>query len=258
VERAIGPIERAGGGPAIVVVHGFTGTPWEIEALVDRLAQDGHAVRAPLLPGHGSTPQALGRARWDEWLAHVEGTVDEALASHGSAVVLGFSLGSLLALVAGAARQHRGVIAVGALGTALELTPLEARVLAVSEGLGRLLPDVRVPKFRGSDVRDPRSKRDNPAYATQPLRAAREILRGQRAAREVLGSLTIPVLVVHGRADETTPLSASLSLAEAATRADVELRILPRSGHLLGRDVEALEVCDAVGAFVRRVSAGRR
>jgi esterase/lipase len=148
------------------------------------------------------------------------------------------------------------VVAVGALGTALELPALEARVLRASEALGRYLPAVNIPKLRGSDVRDPRAKRDNPAYRTQPLRAAREILRGQRAAREAAPRLTVPLLVVHGRADDTTPLSGSLALVAMAERADVELRVLPRSAHMLGRDVEHRDVCEAVTGFVRRV-AGR-
>jgi carboxylesterase len=257
MQNEIGPIERAGHAPAVVLVHGFTGTPWELGPLIDALSGAGFAVRAPLLPGHGTTAKELGRATWDQWLAHVEGVVDEAIASHGSAVVMGFSLGSLLALVAGTSRQHRGVVAVGALGTALELPLFETRVLRVSERLGRFMPDVRVPKLRGSDVRDPLSKRSNPAYPTQPLRAAREILRGQRAVREALPALTAPMLIVHGRADDTTPLAASMALVELAARSPLELRVLPRSAHMLGRDVESREVCDAVLSFVERVRAHR-
>lgn len=256
--RAVSAIRRDGAAPAVVLIHGFTGTPWELGTLAEALSAAGYAVEAPLLPGHGETPLALSRATWDGWLAHVERSVDEVLARHGSAVVIGFSLGSLLALVAGVARQHRGVIALGALGTALELPTLDARVLRMSEAMGRFLPNVNVPKFRGSDVRDPMAKRSNPAYATQPLRAAREILRGQREARAVLASIAVPLLVVHGRADDTTPLAASLALVSAAERAEVELRVLPRSAHLLGRDVEHREVCDAVLGFVRRVTPSNR
>jgi len=58
-------IERAGHGPVVVLVHGFTGSPWELEPLVDALAGAGYAVRAPLLPGHGESPAALARTCWD-------------------------------------------------------------------------------------------------------------------------------------------------------------------------------------------------
>jgi carboxylesterase len=248
-------IERAGHGPVVVLVHGFTGTPWELEPLVDALAGAGYAVRAPLLPGHGESPAALARATWEQWRTHIEREVDRALDVHTHCIVVGFSLGSLLALAVGASRQHRGVIALGALATALELDPLVQRGLALAEALGRLVPGINVPKVRGSDVRDPDAKRHNPAYRTQPLRAAREILRGQRAVKEVLANITVPVLVVHGRADETTPLSASMALVAACERAPVELRVLPRSAHLLGRDVEFGAVCEAVVSFVERVSA---
>jgi carboxylesterase len=254
----IRPIARDGVAPAVVLIHGFTGTPWELEPLVDAVSAEGFAVRAPLLPGHGETPACLSRARWTDWQSHVERVVDAELDRFGSVIVLGFSLGSLLALAVGGARQHRGVLAIGALGTAIALPTLEDRVLRVSEALGPLLPHVHIPKLRGSDVRDPDAKRTNPAYPTQPLRAAREILRGQRAAREAAPRLTVPLLVVHGRADDTTPLRASLELVALAERADVELRVLPRSAHMLGRDVEAREVSDAVVSFIGRVSRRHR
>lgn len=90
-------------------------------------------------------------------------------------------------------------------------------------------------------MRDPHSKRTNPAYPTQPLRAARDVCRGSTRG-ETLANIAVPLLVVHGRADDTTPLS-SLELVAACERATVDLRVLPpRSAHLLGRDVESREV----------------
>lgn len=252
--EAVEPIAREGRGPVVFLIHGFTGTPWELGPLVDAVSDAGFAVRAPLLPGHGESPAALARSTWTQWRAHVEREVDAALSEHTHAIVLGFSLGSLLSLSVGAARQHRGVIAIGALGTALQLPSFDQRGLEFAEAMGRFLPDVNVPKFRGSDVRDPFAKRSNPAYPTQPLRAAREILHGQRAAREVLANITVPLLVVHGRADDTTPLSASMELVASCERTAVELRVLPRSAHLLGRDVESREVSECVVSFVKRVS----
>jgi carboxylesterase len=252
--QKVEPIERAGKAPVIVLIHGFTGTPWELGPLIDAVASRGYAVNAPLLPGHGATPAALSRSTWREWKRAIERTVDESLRVHERAIVLGFSLGSLLALTVGAARQHRGVIALGALGTALELVDFDQRALEIAERLGPFLPDINVPKFRGSDVRDPHSKRSNPAYMTQPLRAAREILKGQRETRAVLAGITLPLLVVHGRADDTTPLRASQSLVAACERATVDFRVFPRSGHLIGRDVESQQVCEAVLSFIDRES----
>ncbi|MDP3275963.1 MAG: alpha/beta fold hydrolase [Deltaproteobacteria bacterium] len=248
-----GAVSLPGQGPAIVMFHGFTGTPWDLEPIAQRLAQEGHAVHVPLLRGHGTHVGELAHVRWSDWLTDALTTIDEALVSHDHVIVLGFSLGSLLALVAGQARQHQGVLAVGLLAPALQLVSLDGWVLRMAERCGRFLPDVRIPKWAGSDAHDPRFRWKNPAYRTQPLRPAREILVGQRAAREAAVSLTLPTLIVHGRLDETTPVSAALELAQIASRARVEMHLLSRSAHLIARDVESESVSAIVSTFVERI-----
>lgn len=50
-----------GTGPAVLCVHGLTGTPYEVRPPPELLARHGFACLGPLLPGHGQTPQALAR-----------------------------------------------------------------------------------------------------------------------------------------------------------------------------------------------------
>lgn len=247
------PFSREGTAPAVLLLHGFTSTPWETRPVADALEKAGFAVRAPLLPGHGTHPDALAKATWNDWLHCAQTELDALIATHKSVVVAGFSLGALLAIVSGTRRQHSGVIGIIALGAATGLSPLSTRVLAVAERLAGWMPDVRLKKYRGSDVRDPIAKRLNPAYRVQPIRAARELLEGQRQALSAAGQVSVPLLVLHGRHDATVPMSKALMLVEHAKRAPIELRIFPRSAHLLGVDVERAQVCEAIVAFVNRI-----
>jgi carboxylesterase len=246
-----------GGAPAVLLLHGFTSTPWETRPVAAALARAGFATRSPVLPGHGSSPDALAKATWEQWLQCARRELDALIAEHKYVVIAGFSLGALLAITAGTSRQHSGVIAVIALGAATGLSPLSTKVLAVAERLAGWMPDVRLKKYRGSDVRDPLAKRLNPAYRVQPLRAARELLKGQRAALASVQELSVPLLVMHGRHDATVPMSKALQLVDHARRAPIELRILPQSAHLLGVDVERAQVCDAIVSFVQRVKHER-
>ncbi len=244
-------ISTDGTAPAVLLLHGFTSTPWETRPVAEALSRAGFATRAPLLPGHGTNPDALAKVTWADWLRCAEIELDALIASHKHVVIAGFSLGALLAIVAGTRRQHSGVVGVIALGAATGLSPLAGRVLSVAERLGGWMPDLRLKKYRGSDVRDPTAKRLNPAYRVQPMRAARELLEGQRQALTAVSTLSLPLLVMHGRHDSTVPMSKALLLVERAERASVELRILPRSAHLLGVDVERAQVCEAIVSFVQ-------
>src|SRR3569623_2640876 len=50
-------------------LHGFTGTPFEVQQIGDALTAQGYAIGMPLLPGHGLDPFALEATHWTDWLA---------------------------------------------------------------------------------------------------------------------------------------------------------------------------------------------
>ncbi|HWP35016.1 MAG TPA: alpha/beta fold hydrolase, partial [Thermodesulfobacteriota bacterium] len=55
--------------PAALLLHGFTGDPWEVAPLVAPLAAAGFRVEAPRLPGHDGRPESLAAATWRDWHA---------------------------------------------------------------------------------------------------------------------------------------------------------------------------------------------
>src|SRR5262245_3988125 len=99
-----GPVVREGRSPCVLAFHGFTGTTSEIRPLLDRLADKGFAIHAPLLPGHGSHPRYLQDATFDEWVAAMHAELDAVRTKHGAFVLCGFSLGSLVAIELAARR----------------------------------------------------------------------------------------------------------------------------------------------------------
>ena len=66
------PFSAPGGPDGALVLHGFTGSPHSIRGVARALAATGLAVEAPLLPGHGTTMEAMLASRWDDWRAGAE------------------------------------------------------------------------------------------------------------------------------------------------------------------------------------------
>ena len=62
------PFTFAGGLHGCLLLHGFTGTPGHMRYLGERLRDEGYAVSAPLLPGHGETLAAMRASNWRQWL----------------------------------------------------------------------------------------------------------------------------------------------------------------------------------------------
>ncbi len=66
------PFSAAGGPEGVLVLHGFTGNPFSMRTLAQRLGEAGHTVELPLLPGHGTAIDDMIETRWDDWSSAAE------------------------------------------------------------------------------------------------------------------------------------------------------------------------------------------
>jgi carboxylesterase len=231
----------------VVLVHGFTGTPYEVRYLGEQCARAGFTVRAPLLPGHGTTLEDLDATTWNDWAEAVERAVDSMRVRCARVAVVGQSLGGLLALHL--ASHRRDIACVASLAAPLWLEGLSARV-AMWTTQGALRGVRKLPKLGGSDVRDKRAKAENPCYPAIPTRALGQLLDFMQLVDDCLPRVTQPVLVVHARQDHTAPVACAGRIAEG-TRA-TRVRILEKSYHLIAVDVERDIVAAEVTTFIRR------
>lgn len=228
-------------------MHGFTGTPYEVRYLGEQLAKAGHAVRAPRLPGHGTSLDDLDRMQWQDWAGAVDDAVTELGKRCQRVAVIGQSLGGLLALHT--ASQRPDVACVGSLAAPLWLEGLAGHVARWIRQ-GRAITRVPwLPKLGGSDVRDRRAKAENPCYRAIPTRALGQLLAFMDVVDAELTSVKQPVLVLHATQDHTAPVACARRISDA-TRA-VRTRILPRSYHLIAIDVERDIVAAEVLRFLR-------
>src|SRR5438270_8932968 len=66
------PFRIRGGTRGCLLIHGFAGTPPEMRELGECLAGRGYDVMAPLLAGHGLTPEAMAATGWRDWASSAE------------------------------------------------------------------------------------------------------------------------------------------------------------------------------------------
>jgi carboxylesterase len=243
------PFEAAGGPDAVLCLHGLTSTPYELRPICEALAHAGHAVLAPRIVGHGTTPEMLAHTRWPDWLATARRAFDRLAAEHRQVYVVGLSLGSLLGLVVAQERGAR-VAGVVAMAPPLRFKWREQAALSVVRRLpgAELLPDSR--KKTGPDVSDPAVAATMPGYDRIPLVAAASMLQGQRDALDRASRLSCPVLVLHGRHDHVAPVSNARRLYEALGTPHKRLVVYPASWHILPLDVDHEAVVRDVTAFV--------
>jgi carboxylesterase len=246
VQAPQAPFEHAGDRRGVLVLHGFTGTPWEVRPLCQRLAERGLTVSAPLLAGHGTTARALAATRATDWEQSAALALHSLRARTDRVAVAGLSMGGLLGLQL-CQRYPETIAALILMAVPLGLPrPMRAAVRA----LVRVGVPWAIPKLGGSDVRDRAMAAQNPGYRQFPLRAVAELCALQDAVAPTLHDIHTPTLVLHGFHDHTAPRESARAISDALGSRDVRLRFLAQSYHLLPVDVEREEVARLVGDFV--------
>jgi len=244
-----------GGPTGCLLLHGFTGTPHEMRFLGTTLAARGYTVSGIRLAGHCTRVEDLAATCWHDWYASALAGL-QALEPHAQrVVVVGQSMGALLALELAAARPEI-VAAVVVLSPALVLAhPLVRYGGRVLPLVVPLLPERHRYVGKGtSDIADPRARAESPNYRRVPLRALTELVRLQRRVRRRLPLVRQPVLVIHGRQDHTCPM-ANVEMLERGLGGPVQVRVLPESFHIISVDVERERVAALVGDFIASMLA---
>ena len=232
-----------GRGPAVLCLHGLTGTPYEVRPPAEALATRGFACLGPLLPGHGTDPGELARTHRSAWLEASLETWDELASTHERVYVLGLSMGGLLALALAARRSVAGAIVMAA---PLELSGLIRTALPI---LRRVLP--WVPRRPG--ILDRAARERHPGYERMPLDAVHQlVLLGGEVARD-LARVDQPLKLIYSRQDPSVALSNSEQVLAGVSSEERELRVLENSSHVIPVDREGELLAAEVVEFITRL-----
>jgi len=204
-------------------------------------------VSAPLLPGHGVDHHHLERSDRRAWRQAAHDALEALQARCARIVVVGQSMGGLLALELAARRP--GLAGVVALAPALlparvawlTLLPLPLRFIAKHEE-------------RRPDLVDAERVRDVWSTSHTPLRTVPEVLRLARKTAAALPGVNAPLLVVQGAHDRTVRPASARAVLDRVASVDKELLWLAGSGHIVAVDAERHTVWERVAGFIDRVA----
>ncbi|RBY77105.1 carboxylesterase [Geodermatophilus sp. TF02-6] len=220
----------AGGGTGVLLVHGFTGSPFSMRPWGEHLTAEGFAVRAPLLPGHGTRWQDCNRTTERDWLDAVSDAFDELAAECERVVVAGLSMGGTLAVRLAELRPD-DVAGLVLVNPSLLTERRDARLLPL---LARLTPAWTAI---GDDVKKPGVTER--AYSRLPTRAVLGLGRLWTATRADLHRVTAPLLVFRSVTDHVVePASVRVLLAGVASTDTTEV-LLEDSYHVATLDHDA-------------------
>lgn len=245
VRRSPEPFFYSGGDIGLLLVHGFTGSPAELRPMGEYFRKQGFSVHAPLLKGHGTTPEELAGTTWLDWRESVLQAYDRLSREAGvrRMFAAGLSMGGLLALDLARHRPLDGVIPM--------CTPIWLK-----DRRAFLAPLIRFfkPYLPRREVKEAHIEEHLVPYDRTPLVSVGHLLRLIRQVRRRLSEITVPVLVIQSERDETVEPSSARYILEHLGSTDKEFKSYANSSHIVTLDRERDQLFADVESFIRRVT----
>jgi len=244
-----------GAGRSALLIHGLTGTPYEMRYLGERLAAGGIRVRGVRLAGHASAPEDLGRVTYENWYESVVRGFEELRACGDPIVAIGLSCGAVLAARL-AEDQPEAVAGLVMLAPAFFLPRRQTAELRVVSLLGSVAKSLYLHNDRGSDIHDQSAALVHPTCKLMPLSAPIELLKLSAVTRRKLNSIRQPALIMHSINDHTCPAKKNIDyLMQRLGSAQKRAVMLVESYHVITVDSDKDRIVSEVMGFMDQFRA---
>jgi carboxylesterase len=242
-----------GAGLSALLIHGLTGTPYEMRYLGEQLAARGVRVRGVKVAGHAGTPEELGAAGYDNWYESAVNGLEELRQYGEPIVVVGLSMGAVLAARL-TADQGESIAGVVLLAPAFFLPrSTTAALKGLRAVLGTFVDLIYLYNPGYSGIHDMAARSVHPTMRLMALSAPLKLLDLSALVKPLLPRIKQPALIIHARRDQTCPMRKNVRylmkhLGSPEKRA-VELE---ESYHVITVDSEKERVAGEVAEFVER------
>ena len=226
----------------VILMHGFTGLPAEMQLLGWYLHERGLTVLAPRLAGHGTTAEDMSRMTGEDWLDSLRDAYAILSGCCDDVSFAGLSMGGTLGLLLAAEKPLRRLV--------LMSTPI---FIAPERGADRLPPrrfcrGRYAPKDRKRMPGVPAAV--NHTYREIPLLGVHELIDLIKRSKSCLPQVKSPLLILHSRNDHTASPESAEYIYDRVGSACKEIVWLEKSGHLLPLDTERETVFEKAADFL--------
>jgi carboxylesterase len=229
----------------VLVLHGYTASPYAVRPLAQLIANAGYSVELPRLPGHGTHWKDLAKTTWRDWAREAIGAFETLRSRTRTQVIVGLSVGGALGLHLAEARDDiAGLVVVNP-----SIWTGDPRV--------KLLPILKriIPSFPGVANDICLEGGDEHAYDRLPTRSSASLIELQMMVRDNLAEVTCPVLILTSPQDHVVEPVCSDMVRQGVSSSDVEQVLLERSFHVAWLDHDREELEQRTIEFIKRVTS---
>ncbi|MCM3742201.1 alpha/beta fold hydrolase [Oceanobacillus luteolus] len=216
-----------------LLIHGFTGGPYELGPLAEYLKEqtDWH-IETPTLTGHGKELH-LENTTYKDWITDAENTLRKMTAKYDEIYIVGFSMGGMIAAYLAAKYNVDKLVLLATAGKYLDFKQIRADIHEV-------IRDGLKGELENNKIYNHYKKK----FGQVPIKANIEFMKLINFTRPYLKDVDTPVLIAHGQQDSMVPYKTAYYLDKEIHSEYKEIVLLDRSRHLLclGDDKDTINV----------------
>jgi carboxylesterase len=183
-------------GKGVLLVHGWTSTPYEVRRLGKYLNENGYTVLGIQLTGHGTVPKDLEGVKWGQWLNDVRDGYEKLAQTCEKVFIGGTSIGANLALVFAKEKKEIAGLILMATPNRLKFENVVILFAKTLKIFGRYRKKYYPPTF-GARKTITRLI----SYQTYPIDSALETFELIKYMRNNLAAISQPVLIMQSTHD---------------------------------------------------------
>ncbi len=233
-------LHKPGNKKAVLLLHGFTATPWETKELASFLAGNGFSVYAPLLKGHGVNPAVLKNVSLEDWYGSAVYGYELLSNLADEIYVVGASMGGLLGVLVAGSHPVEGLVTIN--------TPVlvkDKRIYFASL-LQYFIDYSSNPGVAGNE--------ELYYYKERPVSAVAQLNQLINTAKRYIYNVNFPILVVQSKYDPLVDPISAVIILQGVKSQNKQVLMLEDSAHTLPRLKNKKKVFDAVLKFLNSQS----
>lgn len=222
-----------------LLIHGFTGSPFEVEPLAQSLKErTDWKIVVPTLPGHGNELNLKG-IKHNEWIGHAENELRALLKECDTVYVVGFSMGGLIASYLASKYPVEKLVLLSA--AAYYVNPKQ-----LAFDIKEMMRDTLKGNLKENELfrRYTRKIKETPMTATLQFR------RLVTKIKPILNEVKVPTLIAQGESDGIVPPKSAHYLYENIGADDKRLIFYKNSKHLICHCDEKEQLFEEVYTFL--------
>lgn len=226
----------------VLLIHGYTGTPHDLNYLGRRLNKAGYSVFIPRLPGHGTNTNDFLNSTWKDWLKTAVESYLNLVNNYNNLYVVGLSMGGVIAsLLAANFKIDKLVLAA----PALDVINKKMKYTPYIKYFVKSLKREKIDEYQDKNLQ---ILRDNYWTYDYPPKIA-DLYKLIKMANKNLHKINSNTLVILSKMDWAVPISVK-EIIENNIPGKKEFLIFEDSHHVVVNDVRKEEAADKIISFL--------